>query len=226
MSERQFPTTEALDESLCQAISERLEEALQRRGAATLVISGGSTPAGLYRKLARSVLPWNKITVLLADDRWVAGNHRDSNEGMVRELLLQDHAADAHLLSLSPDFPDEGNNLVQVERLVSQLPTFDVVLLGMGLDGHTASLFPCSAEITHVMTTTDSVAMTQPTTAPHRRISLTRKRLEDSRWGALHIVGGDKLKVVKSISSTTAQTEIPVSAFLPPRGKFDIWYAP
>lgn len=226
MSEQAFGTAEALDQALCSAVANRLAEAVALRGSATLVLSGGSTPRELYRLLAKTSLPWQKITVLLADDRWVPLDHEDSNERMVRELLLRGEAASAHFLSLAPAYPDEAANLLQVEAALTQLPTFDVVLLGMGLDGHTASLFPCSAEINHAMTTTARVAMTQPAAAPHRRVTLTRRRLEDSRWGAVHIVGDEKSRVLEGINQDTSETSTPVAAFLPPRGHFEVWQAP
>ena len=225
MSEQAFGTTEALDQALCSAVANRLAEAVALRGSATLVVSGGSTPRELYRLLATTNLPWQKITVLLADDRWVAQDHEDSNERMVRELLLRDEAASAHFLSLAPAYPDEAANLLQVEAALAQLPTFDVVLLGMGLDGHTASLFPCSAEINHAMTTTARVAMTKPAAAPHRRVTLTRRRLEDSRWGAVHIVGEEKSRVLEGINGETPENSTPVAVFLPPRGHFEVWQA-
>ena len=225
MSEQAFGTAEALDQALCSAVANRLAEAVALRGSATLVISGGSTPRELYRLLAKTSLPWQKITVLLADDRWVALDHKDSNERMVRELLLRSEAASAHFLSLAPVYPDEAANLLQVEAALTQLPTFDVVLLGMGLDGHTASLFPCSAEINHAMATTAGVAMTQPAAAPHRRVTLTRRRLEDSRWGAVHIVGEEKSRVLEGISGETPENSTPVAVFLPPRGHFEVWQA-
>jgi len=221
-----FATPETLDEALRLAVSERLQSAIALRGSATLVLSGGSTPRALYQQLAQTPLRWDCVTVLLADERWVAVDHEDSNEGMLRRLLLQGEAASAHFLSLCPGYPDVQANLEIVEAQVSELPTFDVVLLGMGLDGHTASLFPCSEQIAEAMTTPASVVMTQPKTAPHRRLSLSRTRLANCRWGALHIVGDDKVRVLKAIEPDAPAVNAPVSAFLPPRGSFEVWRSP
>lgn len=226
MADFRFSTPEMLDEALCLAVSERLKEAVALRGCATLVLSGGSTPRALYQQLAQTPLRWDCVTVLLADERWVASDHEDSNEGMLRRLLLQGEAASAHFLSLCPGYPDVQANLKIVEAQVSELPPFDAVLLGMGLDRHTASLFPCSEQIAEAMATSASVVMTRPTTAPHRRLSLSRTRLANCRWGALHIVGDDKVRVLKAMEPDAPAVTAPVSAFLPPRGSFEVWRSP
>ena len=100
MSEHRFSTPEALDSALCENVSNRLGQALARRGAAYLVVSGGSTPRGLFGRLANADLEWSKVTVLLADERWVSTTHPDCNESLVRRTLLQNKAAAANFQSL------------------------------------------------------------------------------------------------------------------------------
>jgi len=223
MSERLFPTAAELDASLCAEVILRLQEGLAQRGAATLVVSGGSTPTGLFKRLADVAIDWQNVTVLLADDRWAATTHADSNEAMVERTLLQGHAAAANFLSLVPSYPDLESNLHTVEAKLAALPRFDVVLLGMGLDSHTASLFPCSPEIQSAMSTAAAALVTQPTTAPHKRVTLSRRRLENTAWGAVHITGSKKVAVVAKATTEANPYSAPVGAFLPPRGHFELW---
>lgn len=226
MTEQTFDSTNKLNTELAKAISGRLQAAITDRGKATLVVSGGSTPRPLFAQLAAADIPWKNVTVLLADERWVASDHEASNEAMVRENLLQGNAAAAQFLSLLPDLTNEAGNLRTVCEQLDQLGTFDVVILGMGGDRHTASLFPCAEEIHDGLNTLEAALMTHPRTAPHTRISLSRKRLEDCHWGAVHIVGQEKLEVAHEAMTINEPTEAPVAVFLPPRGQFQLWSAP
>jgi len=110
-------------------ISNALEKALSEKGHASLVVCGGTSPLSIFTALSQSDLDWQHITVTLADDRMVAENHKDSNIRLVLDTLLQDRAA--------------GASFHPLQSLVAEkLMPFDVVLLGMGTDGHIASLFP------------------------------------------------------------------------------------
>lgn len=225
MSEQHFETPALLDRALADSISEQLQTAIAARGEATLVVSGGSTPKGLFAELTNRALDWSKVTILLADERWVAMEHNDRNEAMLRERLLSGHASAATLLSLAALYPDVEGNLAQLRAQLDALPSFDVVVLGMGGDSHTASLFPCSAEIQEGLSTHEAALMTNPTTAPHARVSLSRQRLANTRCGIVHIVGADKLAVIEKARGAQASTA-PIAAFLTPETDFTVWYAP
>jgi len=224
MSEHLFDSPEELDIALADFITTTLSDGIAKRGQASLVVSGGSTPKGLFATLAKAELPWSDVTILLADERWVPIDHSDSNERMVRELLLQNHASTASFLSLVPNYPDQASNIIEVQRSLSALGTFDIVILGMGGDSHTASLFPCCDEIEEGLTTQDSVLMTHPKTAPHARVSLSRSRLADTRHGIVHIVGDDKHAVLQE-ALTKSTSEAPISAFASKEGGFETWCA-
>ena len=147
---RTFAQAADLDRALCQFVSESLERAIEL-GKATLVVSGGSTPLGFLRLLAQQQLPWSQVLVTLADERWVPVQHADSNERMVCEQLI-DHTG-AQFLSLRGV---ESSSAEAQRRLQEQMlgnDQFDVVILGMGTDGHTASLFPQAADLAALLDT-------------------------------------------------------------------------
>ncbi len=223
---REFSSTADLDRRLAQDIEIRLQKACADRGHASLIVSGGSTPVGLFNRLSCADLDWHKITVALADERWVNDTHADRNERMVKAELLQGNAADARFISLAAEYPDLEKSIAQARSAFSEVNRFDVVLLGMGTDGHTASLFPCATETPDVFQSVEGVETTQPTTAPHRRITLTPERLKNTDFGIIHIVGDKKLDVLTAAIARQDTLSAPIIHFTPPNGTFTTYYAP
>ena len=226
MPEHHFDSACALDKALSDTVVSKLAQALDSRAHASLVVSGGSTPKGLFALLSEATLDWARVTVVLADERWVEADHDDANRRMVRESLLRGTASEATFISLADAYPDTHAALHDVERALADIDQFDVVILGMGLDGHTASLFPCSLELQEGLTTAAAALVTQPTTAPHKRISLSRKRLLATHYGALHIVGNEKKKVLVDAQKLGLQTIKPAAGLIEPDGPFELWFAP
>ena len=215
-----FERAEELNKALAEEIVTHLKEAITEREKASLVVSGGSTPAPLFELLAKTEIDWAKVTILLADERWVAYDHPDSNEGLLQRTLLQGHARQAKFVSLISAFPDEELTLREVNAALEEIDCFDVVILGMGNDGHTASLFPCSAELKEGLTTAAAALMVQPTTAPHQRISLSAQRLKKTKLGFVHTVGADKAATYEAAVAKDDVYVTPVLTFLPPHGNF------
>ena len=215
MQIRYFFTAAELNQRFADQVAANLASAIAERGIATLVVSGGRTPQGFFKALAAKTLDWSKVTITLADDRFVPLQHDASNERLVRESLLVDQAAAASFVSLYADFPTAEQAVDVLNQRVASLPTFDVVILGMGEDGHTASLFPCSAELAAGLAD-DAPALlaTNPTTAPHQRISFSRQRLQDSRAVFLHLVGESKLQVLKQAASGDDVFQMPIRVFI------------
>lgn len=215
MQIRYFFTASELNQRFADEVSVRLAAAIAERGVATLVVSGGRTPQGFFKALAAKPLDWAKVTITLADDRFVPLQHDASNERLVRESLLVDQATSAQFVSLYADYPTAEQAVAELNQRVASLPTFDVVILGMGEDGHTASLFPCSAELAQGLAddAADLLA-TNPTTAPHQRISFSRRRLQDSRAVFLHLVGESKLQVLKQAATGDDVSQMPIRVFI------------
>ena len=220
-----FDDRETLDQALAEHVTSTLAQGISARGVAHLVVSGGSTPAALFSLLADADLAWQHVVVMLADDRWVPADHEDSNERLVREMLLAGRAKQAQFLSLLPTPNDEVANLAGLSTVLRSMPRFDVVLLGMGEDAHTASLFPCASALKEGLTTDAGALVTRPQTAPHQRVSMSRRRLEMTDCGVIHIVGQNKKSVLEAAIKSGDEMRHPISAFWGLSG-FDCWWAP
>jgi len=226
MSEQhRYDSRDELDAALTETIATQLTQGIASRGSASLVVSGGSTPKGLFKTLSSTELDWEKVTVLLADERWVPETHADSNSAMVKSLLLQGKAAAANWIDFGAGQGGADAEVVRITEILSAMDSFDVVILGMGGDSHTASLFPCSIELPEGLSTTAPVLMTQPTTAPHRRISLSKDRLLKTELGIIHLVGDNKLEVYEKATAHADDDMHPISHFAH-HDQFSLWFAP
>ena len=211
--ERRFESTDLLTQTLAAEIHQHLAAALRERGTASLVVSGGSTPIPLFRRLREARLPWNEVTVTLADERWVDVAEDASNERLVRGELLQGPAAAARFVGLKNAAPTAQQGAAAAWAQLAQIPRpFDVLVLGMGDDGHTASLFPGSPGILPALDPSASpmcVAMSAPVT-PNPRLSLNLAALVQSRRAYLHVVGERKWEVYRTAAQLASST--PASA--------------
>lgn len=215
--EHRFPDAGALTRALAGELRVDLQEAVAARGAASLAVSGGRTPMALFTQLANEVLPWNKVAITLVDERWVDVTDVASNERMVRASLLQSHAAAAHFFGLknAAATPEEGSewcwrSLAKVRR------PFDVVLLGMGDDGHTASLFPDGEALRQAISIDSPAACvaTLSPVAPTPRLSLNVSALLDSRRIVLLLQGETKWAVYQRARAIGPAEEMPIRAVL------------
>ncbi len=212
-----FETQAALLEALSGAIADDLREAIADRGRASLLVSGGSTPKPLFERLRRIDLPWEKVTVGLCDERWVPVDHPDSNARLVKETLLQEQAAKARFAGMYID----GLSAFEAEQPCDQhlqqtLYPFDVIILGMGSDGHTASLFPDNDRLDEAYDL-DSKALCiaiEPTTAPHTRMSLTRAAILSAGHLYLHFEGDEKRAVYLSALKGDDMHALPIRSVL------------
>ncbi|MDI5934624.1 6-phosphogluconolactonase [Halomonas kalidii] len=200
---------------LAEAVAEALRADLATQERALLVVSGGSTPVPFFQALAALELPWSRIDVTLADERWVPESSADSNARLVREHLLQGPASRAHFVSLTTAdaTPEQGVGEV-VGRLEGLAWPASVVILGMGGDGHTASLFPDSRELDLALATAEPLVAVRTPSQPQARITLSADRLHQARRHVLHITGEDKRAVLARALSGDDTRELPIRAFL------------
>ncbi|WP_136253220.1 6-phosphogluconolactonase [Onishia niordana] len=208
-------TREHLAHQLAEAVAEALRSDLAHQERALLVVSGGSTPVPFFQALANKALPWARVDVTLADERWVAESASDSNARLVREHLLTGEAAVATFVPLTTgdETPEQGTAVVG-ERLASLAWPASMVILGMGGDGHTASLFPDSQELPLALSTEEPVVAVRTPSQPQARITLSADRLHQAKRHVLHINGEDKRsKLAAALGGDDVQA-LPVRAFL------------
>ena len=199
---------EALADAAAAAVSSRLAEALGTHSRAALVATGGRAPGPVYDRLQSAAVDWTRVVVTLSDDRCVAADHPDSNAGLVRSRLFKGQAAKAHLLGLWPA-PDPA-------ALQAIMP-FDVVLLGMGEDGHICSLIPGDPGLEDALTTPDLLrnvpaGLGKP---PLARITLTLSATLNARAIFLLIAGEAKREVIRR---AVAGEDLPVARLISQSG--------
>jgi len=213
----EFADQQALCRKLSQRICAALQIAIGTQGRASLVVSGGTTPVPLFGALSEISMEWDRVFITLADERWVEVSDKDSNEASVREHLLRNQAAETHFHGLKNSHASAGDGEKECEEGLALLPVpFDIVILGMGPDGHTASLFPGAARLNDALDMGSGrlcMAMT-PVTAPHNRMTLTLPALLDSRQMYLHLSGKEKRDVYERALGGDSVEEMPIRAVL------------
>lgn len=213
MVENIFQNTGILVSQLADQISQSLLKSIVAHGRASLVVSGGSTPKALFKELSALDIPWQDVVITLVDERWVDPADPASNEQLVRRYLLQDRAAAAIFIGLKNSFPTAAQGEAQCEQELRKIPQpFTVLILGMGNDGHTASLFPGSAQLaaaTDMNSGKNCMAVT-PADAPHERMTLTLPAILSSQEIILHIAGQEKKVVLAKAQEAGPAEEMPV----------------
>jgi len=134
------------------AIASILRQAIITNGRASLMVSGGSSPKPLYALLSNADLEWSKVTISLVDERWVNSGQVGSNEDFIRQNLIQNKAAKAKFFGLKTDAPTVAAGLSEAEaRFEALAKPFDICIMGMGGDAHTASWFPNSGGLAEAL---------------------------------------------------------------------------
>lgn len=212
-----YANNTTLVDELAQRIAEILTEAIRQNGQATMAVSGGSTPIPLFEKLSTVVMDWSKVVITLVDERWVEPDHKDSNEALVRKHLLINQAAGAEFIGLkvacSTPFLGEqatANRLRRFDR------AFDVLVLGMGNDGHTASLFTDGEPLAYALEPRqgEPCCGIVRSDLEHPRMTLTLPRILNTQYLFLHTVGSAKLDVLKAAQQPGSVNDLPIRAVL------------
>lgn len=205
----------SLAHQLAQDVAHVLAAGLRDRGVATLAVPGGTTPTAFLTALSAHPLEWDKVFVTLTDERWVPAGHPRSNVGMVARTLRRGPAMAVRIVGLyDPDL-----DVVEGARAWSPPAfegPFDAVILGMGQDGHTASLFPRTRSWTDALAAPDTQAAWPVTDAPQPepRLTLTPARLAHTRWLGVLAHGEAKREVLQKACQAGSVEALPLRWFL------------
>ena len=211
-----FATAGDLVTELSAQVTAILRDALASRGTASLVVSGGRTPGALFESLSGVELDWRRVWVTLADERWVDATDAQSNEHLLRATLLRNAAALTSFVPLKNAAPTPEEGAAAAATALRAVPRpFDLVLLGLGEDGHTASLFPGARELPAALAADApaTLAVTPPA-AQYARLTLSRATLLDARAIAFLIQGEAKWETYQRVLKSGPVEEYPARAFL------------
>ncbi len=226
---KEFSSSEELAQNLAQSIALVLDNSIKVNGNATLLVSGGNTPKLFFKKLSNINIDWKKVTIGLVDERWTDNETKDSNELLVKENLLINHAKEARFVGLFV----KGISANSAQTICSKIyekefEKIDVLVLGMGTDGHTASLFPDNERLKEAydLTNENFCISIEPKTAPYERMSLTLRKILEAKNVILHIEGKEKLEVYNSATKAEDIYKYPVSSVLKHTSKkIEVYYS-
>lgn len=217
LEQHDYPDNKNLADALADIVSLKLRQGIYTRGRALLAVSGGSTPRQFLTRLGEAEIDWGRVTVTLVDDRWVDETSDRSNGRLIRETLLQGPGAAAKFRPLYTGERSPEKGLVRGARLIANLARpFDVVVLGMGADGHTASFFPGGDKLAEAIDP-NTPASLLPMRAPgagEPRVTMTLPVILGTRFLALHIEGEEKAVVLGVAQSDGPEAVMPVRAVL------------
>lgn len=210
-----YPDPAQLAAALCERISTCLHNALSRGASASLVLPGGRTPVALMQRLSHVPLDWRRVNVTLTDERLVAPGDARGNARLVRDHLLRHEAANARFVELDQGEHDPQRAVALADRALAAIPRpYDVVLLGMGEDGHTASLFPGSPLLGPASNGAHPMCAHVDTPAapnvPLPRLTLLPATLTDARLLLVAITGEPKLRRIEQARRGGPLAELPI----------------
>jgi 6-phosphogluconolactonase len=230
-----FDDRESLFSALLDDCVQQLQTALQHRPTASFMVSGGSSPKPLYQQLSEQKLDWSRVNVALVDERWVGADHPASNEAFIQQHLLQAEAAAANFVAMKTAHATALDGQQQCEQQYQQLARpFDLTILGMGSDGHTASLFPAAEGLQQALDSNNralcAAIMAKPSEVTGdftERMTLSFHGLMQSRQLHLLITGEEKLAVYQQAMANSDTALLPVSALLQQQAiPISVYWAP
>jgi 6-phosphogluconolactonase len=206
-----FESKALLEADLAQRIAAILRQEIAKKGSASLLLSGGSTPKNLYQKLGELDLDWSKVHVGLVDERFVPQDSPYSNETLIRESLMSGMASNAHFHSMVIDPMNYEENLKLAISENEIFRTSDVIILGMGDDGHTASLFPNDERSIEASISSELIFNTNAPNEPSKRITFCGPILQKGTHVFLMITGEKK----RFVLTESAEKNYPIQQFIP-----------
>lgn len=229
LEEHTFHDRTRLMTGLCAAMTEWMSEALAKRRRISIALAGGTSPGPMYQDLSHQLLDWSKVTVTLTDERWVSPEDPSSNEYLIRDRLLHRRAEEATFIPFKTNHATPAAGAATTERRLSPHLPLDICLLGMGTDGHIASLIPGSAgyDVAADLNNPKMIAGIRADDAAGsaQRMSLTLTAILKARLIVLLIMGAEKQRVFEEarnqqgaspVRHLLAQNRHPVHTFWAP----------
>ncbi|MEC4089660.1 6-phosphogluconolactonase [Pseudoalteromonas rubra] len=233
LTEAFFDSKEAMTAKLAELLSSTLSQAIEVDGRASMLVSGGSSPAPAYKHLSNLSLPWEKVTIAMVDERWVDADHEKSNEAFINSTLLQNEASKAAFVTMKNAEATAIAGQAQCEGAYAELKApFDITILGMGPDGHTASLFPHAEGLEQALQTSELVCainakQSEVTGSITERMSLTLAGIANTNHAVLLISGDAKRAVYEEAKQPGSELDIPLRAVLNhPELKLSVFWCP
>jgi 6-phosphogluconolactonase len=206
MQRHVYPDIEQLSQAFADFAATALRNTLAQKQHATLVVPGGNTPRHYLPMLAKCALPWDRITVTLSDERWVDVGDEQSNERLVKQCLLNHLPPDTPFVGLKTQHDNPFAAIDEIHQRLDHLPLpLSLTVLGLGEDGHIASLFP---GMNPDLLSTHHCVVVAPPIAPSLRISLSLKMLVESEQIVLVVTGETKRRLLDRLT-TNPDTKIP-----------------
>lgn len=222
MKIKQFKSIEQLENSLVTDIVKIITDSIENYGDARILLSGGSTPINLYSTLSQQNINWSKVKIGLVDERFVNNDSEFSNEKLIRKNLLKNYAKDALFFEMVYSTDNEKLNLELVnDKYSSFMKRLDLTILGMGSDGHTASIFPNDLESERIMNTKNiGIYSTKAPKFPFNRITCSKEIIGNSNDIFLFITGKTKFNIFKN----SIKTNVPISYFIKEYENMETYY--
>lgn len=201
---------------------QQLGKALAKNGKASFIIPGGTTPGPAFEQLSKANLAWNDVTIAQSDERWVAADHPQSNQRLTEQTLLINQAKQAQYVAMKNQHATAKLGEAQCDSEYKAMPNpFSLTMLGMGLDGHIASLFPNKGIIdTALKQKKENICMAIDATGCEvagdypERMSLTFTGILNSELIVILILGQAKFDVVNLATNNTDPLAFPISVLL------------
>ena len=219
-----FKDIASLEEGITTAIADIIRSAIEAYGSAHILLSGGTTPLVVYARLAKEDIDWSKVLIGLVDERFVPLDHPKNNERALREAFGQEVCSKARFIGMVLDDKDAEHNLSLVSAEYQLfMDRTDFILLGMGKDGHFASLFPNdTASEADLRTEATKILCTMAPEFPTERISCSKGMLKQAKNATLMITGSEK----EALFNESKESSLPVGYLQREFSQLTVFYAP
>jgi 6-phosphogluconolactonase len=209
----EYPDAELMMMDLADTLAGELKNCLLVHEHASFAVPGGTTPGPIFDNLCAVDLDWSRVHVLLTDERWVPETSERSNTRLLRERLLIEKAAAARYVPLYADADTPEEKLAELAAALAPELPISVMLLGMGTDMHTASIFPGADQLDHALNGNDTLVAMRAPGVPEPRITLSARVLKEAMSRHIVIIGAEKRAALERARNLQPE-EAPIAAVL------------